>query len=558
MKTKKVMALLAAVLMGTTAISAFGGCVGGTEVKNDNYDTTKANLSVATFDGGVGRAWLQDAAARFEAKYANATHFQEGRVGVKVSVDGDKTKYTGNQLAESGKLTKDVYFTEAVDYYKFVNEGLVADLTDVITGSMADYGESGTIENKIDPAIKDFMTKKDGKYYMVPFYDGFYGFTYDIELFEDKGFYLDDEGDFFGVNDEATREAFEARKANGPDGKEGTYDDGLPATYEQMIELCDRIVSRGCIPFCYSGSYPDYVNKAFFSYVADYEGYDNFMLNNSFDGTTQVVKSITDDGSLLGNVELETVTITKDNGYDVQRQAGKYYSLKMEELLFGSAKYVGGSYNALDYTVAQAEFIKSKYSAKPYAILVEGVWWENEAEPTFVELETLKGVKKEDRKFGFMPIPKANESKLGDQTMFSVNNSFGFVSKNAENMELAKEFMRFLHTDAEMSKFSAKTSIPRSLSYEVSAEDYATATPYGKSLIEMRSNSKVVYPFSSLDFVINHAENFDNMPWFNRTVVAGKTYSSAFNAFRFGNATAKTYFDGLCTYQQQNWSTNSK
>ena len=94
MKTKKVVALMAAVLMGTTAMSAFGAC-GGTEVKNDSYDTTKANLSVATFDGGVGRAWLQDAAARFEAKYANATHFQEGRVGVKVSVDGDKCTECG-------------------------------------------------------------------------------------------------------------------------------------------------------------------------------------------------------------------------------------------------------------------------------------------------------------------------------------------------------------------------------------------------------------------------------------------------------------------------------
>ena len=558
MKTKKVLALLAAVLMGTTAMSAFGGCVGGTEVKDDSYDATKANLSVATFDGGVGRAWLQDAAARFEAKYANATHFQEGRVGVKVSVDGDKTKYTGNQLAESGSLTKDVYFTEAVDYYKFVNDGLVADLTDVITSSMSDYGESGTIEDKIDPAIKDFMTKKDGKYYMVPFYDGFYGFTYDIELFEDKGFYLDKDGDFFGLKDVANRDEFEARKANGPDGKEGTYDDGLPATYEQMIALCDQIVAKGCIPFCYSGSYPGYVNRAFFSYVADYEGYDNFMLNNTFDGTTELVKSITDDGSLMGKVELESVTITKDNGYDVQRQAGKYYALKMQEALFGSAKYVGGTYNALDYTVAQAEFIKSKYSAKPYAILVEGVWWENEAEPTFVELETLKGVKKEDRNFGFMPIPKASEARLGDQTMFSVNNSFGFVSKNAENMELAKEFMRFLHTDAEMSKFSAKTSIPRSLNYEVSDADYATATPYGKSLIEMRSNSKVVYPFSSLDFVINHAANFDNDPWFNLAVVGGKTFNNPFNTFKNGTASAKSYFDGLYTYQQQNWSTNSK
>ena len=75
---------------------------------------------------------MEEAIARFEAKYATATHFQAGKTGVKVSLDGDKNKYGGNKLAEVGSLTKDVYFTEAVDYYTFVNNGLVADISDVI------------------------------------------------------------------------------------------------------------------------------------------------------------------------------------------------------------------------------------------------------------------------------------------------------------------------------------------------------------------------------------------------------------------------------------------
>lgn len=556
MKSKK--GLMLATLMLTGAlVGSFSGCL-GVEVENDGYDATKANLSVATYDGGVGRAWLDDAARRFEEKYANATHFQEGRVGVKISVDGDKIKYGGNNLAESGKLNKDIYFTEAVDYYKFVNSNMVMDITDVVQGSMADYGEDGTIEDKIDDSIKDFMTKKDGKYYMIPFYDGFYGFSYDIDLFEDKGFYLDDDGDFFGIKDCDSREEFEEMKANGPDGEDGTYDDGLPATYEEMILLCDQIAGKGCIPFCYSGNYPGYVNRSFFGYVADHEGYDGFMINNTFKGTATLIKSITDDGSLLGEIELEEVVITKDNGYEVQRQAGKYYAMKMQEALFGSPKYVGGAYNGLDYTVAQADFIKSKYAQKPYAMLAEGVWWENEAQATFVEIETLKGEKKSDRNFGFMPVPKASAEYAGPQTMFSVNNSFGFINKTVENEELAKEFMRFLHTDAEMSKFSAKTSIPRSLQYEVTPEDRETATPYGKSLIDMRSASTVVYPFSSVDFVINHAANFDNDPWFNTSTVGGKTLNNPFSAFKDGKATAKSYFEGLWTYQKSNWSGNTK
>lgn len=563
MKSKKLTALLAMVMISATAMTAFSGC-GGTIVQNDDYDPTKANLSVATFDGGVGRAWLEEAIERFEAMYATATHFQEGKTGVKISLDGDKNKYTGSKLAESGNLNKDVYFTEAVEYYTFVNSDLVADISDVVTGSMEAYGESGTIEDKIDPNVKEFMTAKDGKYYMIPFYDGYYGFTYDIELFEEEGFYFDKAGDFIGLDENATEEEraeFEAAKSNGPDGKPNTYDDGLPATYQDMITLCDRIVAKGCVPFCYSGNYTGYVNRAFISYVADYEGYDAFSVNKTFSGkNVKLAKTITEiPGQIEASIEFETVDITPSNGYQVARQAGRYYALKMQEELFGSTKYIGGKHNGLDYTVAQSDFIKSKYTAAPYAILAEGVWWENEANATFVQLETQKGESKMDRRFGYMPIPKVNAAAAGDQTMFSVNSSFGFINKNATNMELAKEFMRFLHTDVEMSKFSAKTSIPRSLSYEVSEEDRATATNYGKSVIDMRSQSKVVYPFSSLDIVVNNASYFDNDNWFFLSTVNGKTLNNPFAAFmpdKNGktSATALSYFNGALTRKTSVWS----
>ena len=552
MKNKKIFALMATLMMATTAMGAFGGCNfgggGGTIVEDSQYDETKANISVATFDGGVGRAWLEDAIKRFEAKYANATNFEEGKTGVKVSLDGDKNKYGGNKLAESGSLTKDVYFTEAVEYYTFVNNGLVADITDVVTGSMSAYGESGTIEDKLDGTIKDFMTKKDGKYYMIPFYDGFYGLIYDVELFETEGFYFDKDGDF-------TKD--KTNFSNGPDGEPGTYDDGLPATYDQMIALCDEILAKGFYPFMYSGNYPAYVNRAFYGYAADYEGYDAYSQNNTFTGTLKVAKSITPKaGTMEADIEFETVELSEANGYELQRQAGKYYALAMQEALFGSAKYLGGSYNGLDYTIAQGEFIKSKYSTKRYAMLAEGVWWENEANPTFVEIENLKGEKKSDRRFAFMPVPKVNAAAAGDQTMFSVNSSFAFINKNTQNMELAKEFMRFLHTDAEMSKFSAKTSIPRSLSYEVTTEDRATATPYGQSVIDMRANAKVVYPFSAADIVTKNQGNFEKDTWCGLADKGdGKGLNNAFAAFKDEKATSLEFFNGLWIYQKGRWNT---
>ena len=555
MKTKRMIALMATLLIGGSTMGAFAGC-GGSAVTDNGYDSTKANLSIGTYDGGVGYAWLDDAARRFEKLHENSTHFQAGRTGVKISVDPDKVKYQGINL-EDKALNKDMYFTEGVDYYMFVNRDKVADISDVMTTTLSAYGENKTIEDKLDSSFKDFLTAKDGKYYMVPFYDGFYGFIYDVDLFESEGFYFDQDGDFVdALTTEGLRAEFEASKSSGPDGVKGNYDDGLPATYEQMIQLADYIVSRGCIPFCYSGTFNDYVSKACRAFIADYEGYEGFKLNYTFDGTAELVKSVNADGTL----EMEEVEITQDNAYELQRQAGKYYALKMQEELFGSVKYIGGSWNGFDYTEAQSNFIKSKYAGagKRYAMLLEGVWWENEANDTFVEIENIRGEKKSDRRFGFLPMPKVNEDAAGDQTMFSSNSSFGFINKNCENMELAKEFMRFLHTDAEMSKFSAKTSISRSFNYAVSETDKIQATYFGQSVIEMRSKAQVVYPISSLELVINNSAAFVEKAWFLTATVNGKTMNNPFTAFKDGTATAKEYFEGLYTYQQKTWSTLQK
>ena len=553
MKSKRIVALMTTLLMGTTTVGVFSGC-GPEEIIDSNYDATKAYISVGTYAGGVGRAWLDDAARRFEKLNEN-TKFGD-KTGVTVSVDADKVIYGGANL-ESSALTRDIYFTEGVNYYTFIGKEKVADITDVVTGSLETYGESGKIEDKLDKGIKDYMTANtDGKYYMLPFYTGFYGFIYDVDLFEEESFYFNDDGDFIGVEkgaDAATRAEFEADKSNGPDGKENTYDDGLPATYEQMIELADEIASKSIIPFCYAGS-TEYVDKAFRAYISDYEGYEQMRLNYTLKGTANLVTKIEN-----GKATTEKVEITPDNAYELQKQAGKYYALKMEEELFGQLKYIGGAKNEMGHTEAQRKFLFSKHGgATRYAMLVEGVWWENEAEDTFDELQINHQESKMDRRFAFMPIPKADASIAGDQTMISLNSSYGFINKDSQNLELAKEFMRFLHTDAEMSKFTAKTSIPRSLNYSVQAEDRNAATHFGQSLIDMRSKAKIVYPYSSAALVLKNPSAFDEIKWFATSTVGKNEYNLPMNIFQEEKATAESYFKGLYTYQQSQWSTLKK
>ena len=553
MKIKRIAALGATLLMVATAAGSLTACGGGAGTigggtTGGGSDSTKANLYVGTYDGGVGKAWLEEAAARFMELHKDSTHFQEGRTGVKVHVDGDKVKYSGTQLS-TGALTKDVYFTEAVEYYTFVNSGKVADITDVITNP-AGYGETATIESKLDDSFKSYMTAgTDGKYYMVPFYDGLYGIMYDIDLFEEVGFYYDQDGDFLRLLPNGDRATFEANKSNGPDGVKGTYDDGLPATYAEFIALADYMKTKNVVPFCYSGAYNDYVSKVFRSFIADYEGYDAFNLNYTFNGTATLVKSVNADGS----IETEEVVITEDNAYELQKQAGKYYALKMQEELFGSVEYIGNKYNTFDFTVAQLEFVKSKYTKTRYAMLLDGVWWENEADGVFKDLEALRGEKKSDRHFGFLPIPKVDESSLGGQTLLSANSSFGFVNAKSTNMELAKEFMRFLHTDAEMAKFTAKTSIPRSFNYTIGEDIKETATSFGQSVIDLKNNSQIVYPYSALPIIVNNMASFTETKWFMTSSVGGATLENPFTAFEKGSANALQYFNGLYTYQKNAW-----
>ena len=521
-----------------------GVCINdGCDVQYEDSDTVKTVISVATYDGGAGYAWLQEAIARFEKMYENV-EFEPGKVGVKVNLDHDKSRYLGYNL-ENKALDKDVYFTEGVDYYSFVNMGKVADISDVVTGDMSYYNEKGTIEAKLDDSVKSFLTAKDGKYYMLPFFDGVYGFTYDVELFEERGFYFDDKGSFIRLSSFDSREDFEKAKSNGPDGKPLTYDDGLPATYQQIIMLCEYIAMQGCIPICYAGFNDFCVNRAMLSYAADYEGYEAFSLNYTFNGNgVKLIKNIDDNGVL----EFEYLDIRQDNGFELARQAGKYYALKMQEELFGSNKYVGSVCNSYDYKEAQAKFVASKYNEWPYAMLVEGVWWENEAKDVFEMIESVYGEGRADRRFGFMPIPKASIDMVGEQTMFSTFNSFGFINKDCANMGAAKEFLKFLHTNIEMSKFSLNTSMTRSLNYKMYAEDLGRMTSFGKSVIAMRENSKVVYPYSSLDLVMGNPNYFSLENWYFNG-------NSPFVAFKDGVYTAVDYFDNVYLSKKGSWQT---
>ena len=524
--------VLSAVALSVISLS---GCKRGGGV-----DNTRAQLRIATFDGGVGDQWLKNAAEEFEKMNAERTDFTEGKKGVQIHVFTNRG-CSGTQL-ESSDLTEDIYFTENVDYYKLTNLGKLADITDILTTPNANDGNR-TILSKIDTNLSNFMNR-DGKYYAVPFYDCFYGLVYDKDLFNKYSFYMKNDGTFTNNKSEF---------GTGPNGVAGDWDDGLPRTYEEFYSMMNKMVGTNkVVPFTYSsGISTYYTSRALTSYWSDYEGYEQTNLNYTFDG---LAKNIVDTIDGEGNFTTKEVNISKSNGYMLRGQAGIYSALCFaREITSQSQNYIAFDSN---FDVQNA-FVNKKHEsgtkAKAIAMMFEGTWWENEAASAFDEARSYYS--ETSFNYGYMPIPKADMSKLGDATYMNLNDSFGFISANSENMKLAKEFFAFLHSDEQMVKFTKTTNMTRGLQYTFSESDYESITSYARDLVSIKNSehAKVVYPYSSLDFVINNSAEFSTKSWPWKT--NSYTDNPIIKFIDDKSVTAKAYFeDHLAALNQSAWN----
>ena len=546
MKKRWISCLLA---LGMVAASGLAACGGG---KKDDGDVAgMTTIRVGTYNGGLGMDWLRDAAARFEEKYKDKS-FKDGETGVAVKVVESQA---GDMLA-SRSLDRDVYLTEAVDYYYLQTQGKLADISDVATTSLSAYGEEKTIASKLDGALNDFLTAKDGKYYAIPFYEGFYGFIYDADMFEANGWFFDEAGSFTSKN-----------KSKGIDGKEGTYDDGLPKTYAQFKKLIDEIRKDSVTPFVYSTESMVYFINTLANYWADYEGKEKMQRNWSLEGDINVVSGFDSEG----NPTVESKTITSADMRELQKQPGKFHALKFlkEVIMSNGQNYV----SATDFKAAQLQLIQSCLDGEnqegAVAMIIDGSWFENEAElsQTFelvagLDMREDIGGKdyKKTRKLAFMPIPMVDESettmnsgsKNADgshrQTLVSANDSFCFINAGTTGakLEVSKEFLKFLHTDAELGKFTERTSITRPYTYTLADSAKEGMSYFGKTLMEMKESSDIVYPYSSNSTYVANSAQFLLGTWGWRSKVGDSTAINPFSHFRANSGTtARTYFEGL-------------
>ena len=533
--------ILALVLTIVTVVSLFAGCGGGSGSK---VDSTKTHLSVLCYDGGIGSDWAKNAAKRFEEKYANVS-FEEGKMGVVIDITNDKLD------GKNGVTTTPyaIWFTESVNFNELIATNQIVDISDIVTGSLSDVSngaETGSIEDKLAPEYKEALTAVNGNYYCVPHYEVYTGLVYNVDLFDEYGYYFSADGSFTSIADE---------KTVGPDGVKGTKDDGLPSSYEELYALMDQMVADGVVPFTWVGSAENYVNDLFAGLQVSFTGKDEFMLNVTFDSAaTNTQATIID--SFNGNTPVEKqVTITDKNGYLMTQQAGRYYAFELMEKIMSNDSYHTKLDKSTSHLDTQEKFILSDLKAgeKPIAMMIEGTYWYNEATEALKRSVNTYKEQAEGRRFGWMPLPIQYEGTVTEgngrkNTVLETLNSVAFINARYKDdpvmLDLAKKFLQFCYTDESLVEFSVTTGLPKCVNYTIPEDQLALIDNYfQRDVLDTKMNSDVVYPYSDNPIYVNDQNAFmfnQGSPIWGASY-NGRTTTNYYTAFKSG-ITAKDYF----------------
>lgn len=464
---KKILTILLAALL---AAGCFAGCTYQGPKPPEEIDKDRTQLYVGVFEGALGYEWLTEYKKAYETENPQ----------VQVIIDNKKDDYQdGSLIGKIANSRQDVYFLSGNNYSTFVDLGLLEDITTTVTEKVYDdemnlVGEGGT-QSIVDAMYDDFedLYCVDEKYYGLPNFISPAGIVYDADLFEDPN---------------------------------NNYQ--IPTTYNELIALMDRMVIDQYTPFAFSNL--DYITLSVLSNVwASYEGKANYELNNSFSGY--------DTGLKQG--------INKDNAYLLQQQEGRKAALKFAKDVMSKNSYTTSkTRSGQTHRNAQDEFIRSIYStsaeSKRVAMFLESSYWETEAKSTFQALGRIEeewGFGK--RNFKFMPFPKfvgtegIKDQVNQKQTVFCSNTaSMVCINKASDQKELAKDFLQFVHSRKNLAIYTQYTSCVRPFEFEMTADELAACTPFGRSIYEVVNDPDIelTYDLSISPIKQKNGEEFVN------------------------------------------------
>ncbi len=453
----------------TTLATSIAAC--GDRNEGEHVDGSKTQITIGVYNGGLGVEWINKLDEAFELVYP--------QYQVIVNVH-DKLGFDAQQVYNNfSSYNDDIFFIDYMGvsiYNDWIRAGYAADISDVITEKLTEFGEDKSILDKMNDTLKDYYYA-DGVSYGVPWYQASYQTIYDKALFAEKSLYKDADGNW----DDGSN------KHLGIDGVE-SFDDGLPRTMSEYKELLAYMSSNACgvTPYTFYATNDFYCNSYLASVFADYEGANDFTLNNTLSGTD----------SDLGDITLE-------NGYLLKNgQKGKRFALEMAyTIAHDSNNYHSNTFNTGNKnTNSQSEFLFSTETSRPIAMLIDGSWWETEAKSNFDDMASRfkdPSYAYGTREFGVLPIPQADDGSSSTERVIcaSSGTSVKIVNgkKTAEEIANAKFFLKWLHTNEALSIATAYSNVAVPYEVNVKAEHLALMTPYARELQEVYENSTVVF-----------------------------------------------------------------
>lgn len=549
----------------------------------DNVDANKTQLYIATYGGGYGTSFLKDLKERFE-EHAKDVVYENGKTGAQILYIADKDRYTASSLKDKIEYDQnELFFITGDDLFSYLDGNKLLEITDIVKEKIP--GEEKSIEDKLRPEMKEHHNVGD-KYYSLPFVDSGAGLSYNVSVFEDYELYFakggcpseylrpsdSKEGIDAKLDGAFSSYAFvgaDAEKSAGPDGKYGTNDDGLPATLVEFNQLIDRMIEVGVDSIIWSATYETayspFLPRAF---RVNHHGLAESSINSNAGGTegtkTKIITSFTN-----GVPNVEERLIKKENLKDVLKQEGFYYGLQLFEKMLKSESYSKHVKSSLSHVETQEMYLASPFTdgEKPIAFLLDGCWWENEADSanTFDRLKNDFGdaASRANARFGYFPMPWFDDSRIGDKYTMSGGGGSILVKKDfpQEKYQLLKDFLQFALTDESLMRQTVNMGLPAPYVYEM--DDKANPNSYynqmsyfTRNYFEIYKSSDIVYGFTSRELSLDQdIKNINEIiSYMSSKTVDNERYGTFPNGILYPNAafngtekemTAKTFFEGL-------------
>ncbi len=467
-------------------------------------DGTHTVLTIGNRDRGFGHVWLDEVASEFELAYADYQG-ENGKVGVEVEITNKVDEFSTMNLTQNMPYNGfDLYVLDELDYQllystQYDGASILADITDVVTaksyddeGNLVANGTKSISDRIIDDSYRDYYnygTDAQPSFYALPFAVFPGGIIYDAEIFDKYALYFKANGTIGAKQADIDNRTC----GTGPDGELGTYDDGMPATWEQFKELLYNMAyAKSVTPFIWSGNndYPKEYLCA--SIYANYEGANNYNLLYTLDGTH----------SKLGE-------INSSNAWKLGGAEGRVAAVQAFADIMSDSKYYSSKAMAVTttHTMAQMLYVKSIQEGDKIAMFAEGSYWEEEAREYFEDMgKTKPAWGFGQREFKLLPIPNFKGSTINGvtsqqednkQVMVMQNSSHSsiVVSAQAEQMDLAKEFVKFIHSREMLVLRSQVGSFLGPYDYSFTPEEKAGCTKFMQSIITMMEdkNTDIVW-----------------------------------------------------------------